>query len=36
MPIAGGRGTHRQEPLPLEEPLLSTPQPSQRRRRSRS
>jgi len=35
MPIRGGRATRRQEPLPLEGPLLSSPQPS-RRRRSRS
>jgi hypothetical protein len=35
MPITGGKRTDRQQPLPLEEPLLSLPQPS-RRRRSRS
>jgi site-specific DNA-methyltransferase (adenine-specific) len=34
MPIGGGRAmTRRQESLPLDEPLLSTPQPVSRRRR---
>jgi hypothetical protein len=36
MPITGGRRTDRQQPLSLEEPLLSSPAPSRRRRRSRS
>jgi hypothetical protein len=37
MPIAGGKRApvRQQRPLPLDEPLLSTPQPSRCRRRSR-
>jgi type II restriction/modification system DNA methylase subunit YeeA len=35
MPLPGGRAQRDQRPLPLNEPLLSTPQPA-RRRRSRS
>ena len=31
MAIAGGRGKRRQEPLPLEEPILSSPRPARRR-----
>jgi hypothetical protein len=36
MPITGGRKKRHQQPLPLDEPLLSTPQPLRRRRLSRS
>jgi type II restriction/modification system DNA methylase subunit YeeA len=34
MPITGSREKRQQQPLPLDEPLLSTPQPSRRRSRS--